>query len=124
MQILAIDGIRLGLEVFVWRDVQPGGPAASGPLVATVRVSSEEQSLAISQGISVELVEVTYGSEQWTERLTEEETRAIPSRAVLTARGGPNWPAGATIDVTVLLRDSSGDQRVMKLEGISIRAVE
>jgi hypothetical protein len=73
---------------------------------------------AALEGLSVEEVKLDYGSESWNGSLVE-ETCIEPFERQYTLHGGPQWPAGALVDVAVKLRTAAGAE-VVRLSGVPV----
>ncbi len=92
-------GSNIDVRVELWRDTQPG--AEENPLMAVVVVAAERE--PGPQQLPVEEVVLVYDSQSWRASPAD-ETRMGPAAAQFTMRGGPAWPAGALVNVTVRVR--------------------
>lgn len=106
-----ISGIRVELQVSLNRDFMPISPPDGQPLVASVRLPEAAAVLV------VERVWVLFGQDMWS---------AIPERVPgtrdWTARDGPKWGPGVTVDVVARLRHPNGSGGFVRSADQLIRA--
>lgn len=103
---LGVGGKTLKGETHLWRDLMPASePRVSSGIIVSITVKSDD-SAAIPGGLRAERVTVANGDEVWTSTVVEIRSDEMSFGAVV--RGGPEWTVGASTDVVVDFRDSSG----------------
>ncbi len=103
---LEIDGVRLFLETYLWRDFQPVAPPDGESLMANVRLMSKPGE-RVPDGLAIERWWVVNGRQLWeavprADRPLEEPA-STSWQTDRTATGGPKWGPGVTVDVVALV---------------------
>lgn len=110
-ETLEVDGYRLYLQTYLWRDFQPVTPPDGDALRANVRLMSLEG--AAPEGLAIERFWVVNGKQRWEAVPQSKAPLEEPaSQSWLTERtvdGGPKWGPGIEVDVVarVVLGDSA-----------------
>ncbi len=101
-ETLEIDGARLWLATYLWRDFQPVAPPDGQPLIANVRLMAAGNGPA-PEGIAIERFWVINGKQRW-EAVPQavaplEEPASSSWLTERTVQGGPKWGPGIAVDV-------------------------
>lgn len=108
---------RVGAEPYLWRDFQPGPPAASRPLTAVVRIRAVDGAV-LAADVTADSLWVILGDRAWVAATVQESPRAETGAYLeVVARGGPEWETGARVDVVVRLRDGAGGVAYVRAAG-------
>jgi len=105
-RFVTIEGARVGVHAFLWRDFQPTSPPDGKPLVAILRIQTTDDT-PIPSTLTADSVWVYDGANVWAAPVVEEQPREATYFEVV-ARNGPKWGPGILVDVVVRLRDSGG----------------
>jgi hypothetical protein len=98
-----IEGEKIILNTYLWRDFMPVSPPDGKPLIALLMIESVDSS-DISGFINPEAVYVVNGNEVWSSFFEDEiPPDNSPFRLTRIARDGPKWGPGIFVDVIVLL---------------------
>ncbi|WP_394796837.1 hypothetical protein [Armatimonas sp.] len=103
---LGVGGKTLKGETHVWRNLMPMvGETVPNGIIVSITIKTDD-SAAVPGGLRAERVTVANGDEVWTSTVVEIRSEETSFGAVV--RGGPEWAVGASTDVVVDFRDSSG----------------
>ncbi|MDY0232102.1 MAG: hypothetical protein RBR88_06435 [Candidatus Saccharicenans sp.] len=108
---LIVDGIRITMQPFLYRNLMPGGEPGGSSLIAVITLTAESVS-RFPNYLTVDRMYVIYGEEVW-ETGFEEEIRPLDqlylNQIQIVARQGPRWPIEGQVDlvIRVLVRDNS-----------------
>ena len=112
---LGVGGKTMKGETHLWRNLMPSSePSVSSGIIVSITVKSDD-SAAIPGGLRAERVTVASGDEVWTSTVVEIRSDEMSFGAVV--RGGPEWTVGASTDVVVDFRDSSGGSYQLRAVG-------
>lgn len=101
----------------LWRDFMPIGPVEGSPLMAFIRVRTDDAGPFPAE-VVVERITVRHGADVWTELVKERRSSAQDAQEVVI-RGGPRW--GPEVNVDVLhLRDAEGREHRLRAMGVRI----
>ena len=81
------------------------GETVPNGIIVSITIKTDD-SAAVPGGLRAERVTVANGDEVWTSTVVEIRSEETSFGAVV--RGGPEWAVGASTDVVVDFRDSSG----------------
>jgi hypothetical protein len=120
-----ISGQSVTLRAHVWRDFQPTPRPGGKPLMATLTVETLDGQ-AFPQGWDAPRASFVHGSEVWQADLTDQPVPSSEQSRSLTrsARGGPAWTPGSSVDVIVDLRDAQGSEQRLRVQGQIIQQVD
>jgi hypothetical protein len=107
-------------EADVYRDFMPMAEGPSG-LIAVVRIMGAESGDTLAEW-QPEKIAVACGAMIWIASLTQQPREENIIGGV--ARNGPNWDTGAAIGVVVLLRNVSGEARLVRFSDQVIERAE
>jgi len=113
----------LVLESHLWRNFQPTTGTPDTALTALLRVSAASRR-PMPAGMRLERAELTSGARRWAVTLDPAKATHEGEAMELLVRGGPPWPIGATVDVTVLLRDARGRTQQLRSRAQPIRRLD
>ncbi|HAR35750.1 MAG TPA: hypothetical protein DCR87_02355 [Acidobacteria bacterium] len=102
-EVLVVNGTKISMQVYLYRDFMPGGEPGGSPLFVIVFLIAEGSNHFPDQ-IGADRVWVTNRTDTWTTRFTHEErlfSPAEPNKISLSAGGGPKWEVGTRADVVV-----------------------
>jgi hypothetical protein len=113
---IVVEGRRLYLETFMWRDFQPISPPEGKPLIAIIYVTATDAA-QLPSSISADAVWIVYQNQVWKSWFTNEpvaSTELKPYRIVRIAREGPQWGPRITVDVIVRVLDGRGNSQFLR----------
>lgn len=108
-----VDGHALVLDAYLGRDFMPASPPDGQPLVAVLRIRTLDGS-AFPAGVTADRVSVLYADQVWTAAARQEHASHDANVLEVVARDGPRWDPGATVDVVVYLKDSAGEEHLLR----------
>ncbi len=109
-QTLTIDGHRIAVATYAWRDFQPLEHIDGSPLMVSVVVSADGTGV-LPPVLRANRIAVLHGDQVWVAPLVEESLRSRTSRRFqVMARHGPRWGPGGSVDVVAELQD--GDDSI------------
>jgi len=109
-----VDGTTLSLETYLWRDFMPISPPDGKPLVAILRVKTDDGS-TIPDGLKMPAAWVVRDKKVWDTLLDDEQPEPHPEDVLeLVARDGPKWGPNVAVDVIVELRLADGSKLLLK----------
>ncbi len=111
---ITVEGRRLYLSTYMWRDFQPVSPPDGKPLIAIIYVTATDT--AQLPGISTDAVWIVYNNQVWKSWFTNEPTppgETKPNRIVRIAREGPLWGPHIHVDVIVRVIDARGNSQLL-----------
>jgi len=117
---VSVSGKSLTLGTYLWRDFQPISPPDGKPLIAVLRVTTDDGT-NVPATVRADMVWVLYGTEIWSavpqERLRS-DTAPVYEAA---AHDGPKWGPGVNVDVVIRLRDANGRALLLRAPDQPIR---
>ena len=113
----------LVLESHLWRNFQPTTGTPDTALTALLRVIATSRR-PLPAGTRLERAELTSGERSWAVTLDPGDATREGDAMELLVRGGPPWPIGATVDVTVQLRDAHGRTQRIRSRAQPIRRLD
>jgi len=112
--LVRVDGKDLSLDTYIWRDFMPISPPDGKPLVAILRVRTNDGS-SIPDGLKMPAAWIVNDSEVWDTLLDDEQPGPHPENVLeLVARDGPKWGPNLAVDVVVQLRLADGSKLLLK----------
>jgi hypothetical protein len=118
---VSFGGKAITFETSLWRDFQPITPPDGKPLVAILRIKTEDGS-EVPGTLRADLVWVLNGDQTWSAVPQEERLRPETSPVYeLVAREGPKWGPGISVDVVIRLRSPDGRAFLLRAADQSIR---
>ena len=104
---VAVGGLSVRLETYLWRDFQPVAPADGRPLIAALRVVTTDGS-PIPATLHANRAWVIMDGTAWVASVREEQGR-LPGSAFfeVVARDGPKWGPEIAVDVVIELGAST-----------------
>jgi hypothetical protein len=106
------------LDPFLSRNFQPPGPA--GGLLAVVRLT-EIDSMALPSVLELDHVWVVSGDAYWSTSELETSPPTLPDFTLeRTARCGPTWDTGITVDVVARVRLATVDTTYIRASDVVI----
>jgi hypothetical protein len=122
---VTIEGQRVVLVPYLYRDFQPIAPPDGRPLIAVLRVQSADGTPLATTTFRVDAALVHEGSSVWIASVGEERL-ASPSPVYyeVVARDGPKWAPGTSVDVVVRIRERSGAIQHLRATGQLIQRTE
>jgi hypothetical protein len=101
-ETLEVDGSRLYLVTYLWRDYQPVAPPDGQPLAANVRLMTVAGDPA-PEGLAVDRFWVVNGTQRWEavprSDAPMEEPGSMSWLTERTVHDGPRWGPGIAVDV-------------------------
>ena len=103
---IVVDGRRLFLETYLWRDFMPISPPDGKPLTAIVYVTAVDAA-PLPPAVSVDALWVVHADQVWTSWLQDDPSEPRADRIAKVARQGPKWGPGVYVDVIVRVFDAA-----------------
>ncbi len=105
---ITVEGRKLFLATFIWRDFMPVSPPDGKPLIAVLYVTATD-TVPLPGSISADAVWIVYDNQVWKSWLRDDPAAGENKRyrLVKIAREGPNWGPGVAVDVVVRVFDGS-----------------
>ncbi|MGB9893989.1 MAG: hypothetical protein ACPLRA_06205 [Candidatus Saccharicenans sp.] len=102
---LVIDGLKITMQAFIYRDFMPSTEPSGSELRAVISLIAQNVS-TFPDYITGDRLYVIYGTETWESGFYEEIRPSSPgqlNQITLLANGGPKWPINSQITVIVRL---------------------
>ncbi|MGA9116968.1 MAG: hypothetical protein WB626_09360 [Bacteroidota bacterium] len=110
-----VDGRKLVLSTYLWRDFMPVSPPDGRPLAAILHVDATD-SLRLPAGLDADALWIV-----WTDRVWKSycagPTQGDPARPYglqRSASGGPRWGPHVSVDVIVRILDAGGGMHLLR----------
>jgi hypothetical protein len=114
-------GKTITFDASLWRDFQPITPPDGKPLVAILKIKTDDGS-EVPGTVRADMMWVLNGTQSWSAVPQEERPRPETSPVYeLVARDGPKWGPGISVDVVVRLRSADGRTSLLRAAEQSIR---
>ena len=113
---MTVEGRRLYLTTYMWRDFQPISPPDGKPLIAIVYVTARDTA-QLPSSISTDAIWIVYNNQVWKSWFTNEPIAPDllkPYRIVKIAREGPKWGPHVYVDVIVRVFDGHGNNQLLR----------
>jgi hypothetical protein len=123
---VVVAGQHLQVSARLWRDFQPSGRTAGKPLTATLWIEAVEAG-SFPDAWDAAHAWFVQGDAVWAADLVDQPAPASDRtrlRMIRSARGGPDWEPGTTVDVIVELRDAAGATLRLARRGETILRVD
>jgi hypothetical protein len=108
---ITLDGRRLTLETYLWRDFMPGGGQVR-PLLALIRVAAADR-LPFPSTVDADRLWIVYQGAIWEKELSETHYES-PYQLSKMAREGPEWGPSVYVDVIVRIVHASGKRYLLR----------
>jgi len=116
---ITIEGRRLVLETFLWRDFMPGaGPSG---LLALIRVTAVDRK-PFPSTVDADRLWIVYQDAVWEKELSE-SSFDFPHQLSKMARDGPRWGPSVYVDAIVRIVHVSGSKYLLRASHQHIGAV-
>ncbi|MBN2409928.1 MAG: hypothetical protein JXE07_09335 [Candidatus Aminicenantes bacterium] len=109
---ITIDGRRLTLETYLWRDFMPGVGSGGGPLLALVRVTAVDR-LPFPSAVDADRLWIVRQDAVWEKELSETINES-PHQLSKMARDGPRWGPSVYVDVIVRVVHITGKRYLLR----------
>ncbi|MCG3132062.1 MAG: hypothetical protein FLDDKLPJ_02872 [Phycisphaerae bacterium] len=118
---VAVEGVTLRLEAFLWRDFMPISPPGGKPLMASIKlVVVDAGAKSFPGGVDAERVWLVKGEEVWAGKFLVEERPDEPGMKEKVFRDGPAWEPGEEVDVVIEVHDRAGAKRLLRAPKVRI----
>jgi hypothetical protein len=112
---ITFEGYSYILEAYIYRDFMPGvGPEGSN-LIAGIHLI-ESDSLAIPNGVDIDLLWVVNGSFSWVVEYDFEHQSHPDYTIEKVAHGGPKWGPDIFVDAVVRVTSETGETHYIKIK--------
>jgi hypothetical protein len=116
-ETITVNGLKIMMEVFLWRDFMPtiGAPGGSD-LMAVITLTAQGAS-NFPDYIGADKLYVIYGEQVWETGFADEirpRDNGHLNQIQLVARGGPKWPVESRVDVIVRVTIKGEGYRYIK----------
>lgn len=118
---IVADGKTLTLATSLWRDFMPISPPDGRPLIALLRISTDDGS-PVPRSITADTSWVIHDGEVWSAKVEQRPRAESAPIYEVIARNGPKWGPGVAVDVVVRLVDSQGRAFLLRAPGQTIGA--
>jgi len=109
---IVVDGVRLRLECYLWRDFMPIAGTEGKPMLAVVKLVAQGGAV-LPRGVDAGQVWLV-GERTWSGVFLKEE-RPEDARALEKVfRDGPKWKPGSEVDVVVEVLDPGGGLQLLR----------
>ncbi|MCX8160262.1 MAG: hypothetical protein N3G18_04940 [Candidatus Saccharicenans sp.] len=101
-----IEGTKITMKAFLYRDFMPGGEAGGSPLMAVIELTAEGAS-NFPDNVGSDRLWVANRTDTWETGFESEirpKSPGQPNKIELVARGGPKWEIGTKADAVVRLK--------------------
>ena len=109
---IVVGNATLRLNVFPWRDFQPGVGPTDTRLMAQFQIEVTGGSLP--SGLRVERGWLVRENEAWISVPQQEGTASSATRVEYMSRGGPTWPVGTLVTGVLQLRDAANNSYLLR----------
>lgn len=113
---ITVEGRKLYLSTYMWRDFQPISPPNGKPLIAIIYVTATDTA-KLPNSISADAVWIVFNNQVWKSWFTNEQIASSelrPNRIVKIAREGPKWGPHVNVDVIVRVLDGRGNIHLLR----------
>lgn len=113
---VVVEGRRLFLTTYMWRDFMPISPTGGKPLIAIAYVTATDTA-QMPATISADAIWLLQDSLLWKGTFTSETVssgEAWPNRLVRIARNGPTWGPHVFVDVIVRIFDGQKNSYLLR----------
>lgn len=103
---VVIEGKKITMKAFLYRDFMPGGQPGGSPLTAVIELTAEGAFL-FPDRVAADRLWVTNRTETWETGFDSEirpKSPGEPNKIEVVARGGPKWEIGTKADLVVRLK--------------------
>lgn len=107
-ETVSVEGKKLTLSTYMWRDFQPIAPVDGRPLIVIVFISTID-STPFPSSVFIDSVFVVNDTVAWKAQLITSDNHQLPFRLEKYARNGPKWGPSIYVDVIIKLRDSNNN---------------
>jgi len=113
---ILVEGRRLYLTTYLWRDFQPFSPPDGKPLISLVYITAIDTT-QLPESITSDAVWIVYNDQVWRSWFTNEPggpSELKPYLIVKIAREGPKWGPNVSVDVIVRVTDGRGNSQFLR----------
>lgn len=123
---IQIEGVKLILETYLWRDFMPVAPPGGKPLKAVIDLLPVNKE-KLPAGIDIDKFWIINNQETWSDTL-KHVGQKIPSENLIKmekmAEKGPKWQPGNFVKVIVRIKDNNSITHLLKAENQLIHRTE
>lgn len=115
---VTVDGIKIVLETYLWRDFMPVSPPDGKPMRAVMSLVPTHSDL-LPPNIDARRIWVIFQNELWStslESVGTGESGEPQSRLEKMATHGPKWGPGVEVTVVVEVMDEKGKSHLLKCD--------
>jgi len=109
---VTIDGRKLTLETYLWRNLMPGAGSGGSSLLALIRVTAVDQ-LLFPSTVDADQLWIVYQGAIWETGFSE-TINELQYQLSKMARGGPKWGPSIYVDVIVRIVHISGRRYLLR----------
>jgi hypothetical protein len=122
---ILVEGRKLWLSTFMWRDFMPISPPDGKPLIAIMMINAVD-TIPLQATITSDAVWIVYNNQVWSSwTATDTVAPYSPNTIVKIARDGPKWgPCLNCVNVIVRVFDSNGNKYLLRAPDQSIYRTE
>jgi hypothetical protein len=113
---VVVEGRRLCLTTYMWRDFMPISPPGGKPLITIAYVTATDTP-QLSPSITADAIWIVHDSLAWKGWFASESTppgESRPNRLVKVCRDGPTWGPHIFVDVIVRVLDGRGNTQMLR----------
>jgi len=113
-ETITIDGKRVVLSAYLWRDFMPSIGERDNSMKATVKVTGANK-IPLPENVMINRLIVVKGDSVWVTHI--EDAQRLDQRMIQAgAKGGPEWEVGSYTDVIVEIDDGDSQYYLRKGE--------
>lgn len=123
---LVVEGIKVVLETYLWRDFMPFSPPDGKPMRAVITLLPTNSDF-LPRHLDASRIWVIFQKEMWSSSLTAigtGESSEPRRRLEKMAANGPKWGPGVEVTVVVEIVDDKGKSHLLKCDRQTIHRTD
>jgi hypothetical protein len=112
---ITVEGRRLTLSTYMWRDFMPISPPDGKSLIAILYMTAADTA-QLPSSISADVVWIVHNQEVWKSWLAEDPSQQPRNRIAKMARDGPKWGPGIYVPVIVRVISTRGGTFLLRAD--------
>ena len=112
---ITVEGRRLTLSTYMWRDFMPISPPDGQPLLAILYITAADTA-QLPSSISADAVWIVHNQEVWKSWLANDPSQQPRNRIAKMARDGPKWEPGIYVPVIVRVVNGQGKTFLLRAD--------
>ena len=112
---ITVEGRKLTLSTYMWRDFMPASPPDGHPLLAILYITAADTA-QLQSSISADAVWIVHNQEVWKSWLANDPSQQPRNRIAKMARDGPKWGPGIYVPVIVRVVNGQGKTYLLRAD--------